>query len=298
MRRDSRRPKPGARRDVIVAGGVQAARQRLLERVRAAVQAQARLPVDLDVVERLAWQRVEAAATAAAADVEAIIDALDLDAIILAVACAGGQARAIREFESRYFGPATAAVRRMGLSQERQLDALSQTRTILFVGDDPAQPRILELVGKGDLRALVKVVAVRRALNLQRADRSLQIESSEALVHAIAEQTSPELGALQGQQRALIKEALSAALAGLDAEARTLLRLSLLHQLSIDELAAMHHIHRSTVARRLAKIRDALRAALHERLRVALGSSSPDLESMLRIVHSGLDISFDRLLAP
>ncbi|HWB76851.1 MAG TPA: sigma-70 family RNA polymerase sigma factor [Nannocystaceae bacterium] len=266
---------------------MEAAQQRLRERVRAAADAH-ELAVDREALEQLAWSRVDADATA--------IDALDLDAMILALACAEGQAKAIREFEARYFGSATAALRRMGLSDEHQLEALAQTRAILFVGNDGA-PRILELVGKGDLRALVKVVAVRRALNLQRAERGLHIESSEALADAIAEHTSPELGALKDQHRTLVKAALSDALASLDPESRTLLRLSLLHELSIDELAAMHHIHRSTVARRIAKIRDNLRTVMHERLVVALGRSSPDVESMLRIANSGLEISFDRLLA-
>jgi RNA polymerase sigma-70 factor (ECF subfamily) len=218
--------------------------------------------------------------------------------MIFALACADGQAKAIRDFESRYFGSAVAALRRMGLTDERQLEALAQTRAILFVGSEGAPPRILEFVGKGDLRALVKVVAVRRALNLQRAERGRRIEPSEALADAIADHTSPELGALLDQHRTLIKAALSDALASLDPESRTLLRLSLLHELSIDELAAMHHIHRSTVARRLAKIRDNLRAVMHEHLMLALGRSSPDVDSMLRVANSGLEISFERLLAP
>lgn len=266
---------------------MEGARQRLRERVRAAADAH-ELAVDREALEQLAWARVETDATA--------IDALDLDAMILALACAEGQAKAIRDFESRYFGSAVAALRRMGLTDERQLEALAQTRAILFVGNEGA-PRILELVGKGDLRALVKVVAVRRALNLQRAERGLRIEPSEALADAIAEHTSPELDALKGQHRALVKAALSDALASLDPESRTLLRLSLLHELSIDELAAMHHLHRSTVARRIAKIRDNLRTVMHERLVVALGRSSPDVDSMLRIANSGLEISFERLLA-
>jgi RNA polymerase sigma-70 factor, ECF subfamily len=268
---------------------MEAAQQRLRERVRAAAEAH-ELTVDRDALEQLARSRIETDPAA--------IEALDLDAMILALACAEGQAKAIREFESRYFGSAAAALRRMGLPDERQLEALAQARAILFVGTGGAPPRILELVGKGDLRALVKVVAVRRALNLQRAERGLRIEPSEALTDAIADHTSPELGALLDQHRTLIKAALSEALASLDPESRTLLRLSLLHELSIDELAAMHHIHRSTVARRIAKIRDNLRSVMHERLVLALGRSSPDVDSMLRLANSGLEISFERLLAP
>ncbi len=272
------------------------ARGELGRRLREVVESADDLPdVDLGRVEQLAWSR----ASESKAPPEETIAGLDLVGMVLAVAAADGDSAAIRGFESRYFPTAEAALRSMGLSSTMQADALAQTREVLFVtrAKDGGKPRILDLVGKGDLSALVKVVAVRRALNLQRGERARPHDSEGALVDVIADQTSPEWGALVGEHRALIKEAFGSAVAELEPESRTLLRLSLLHGLSIDELGAMQNVHRSTAARRLGKIRDTLRARVRTRLQQQLGGSRRELESMLRVAQSGLEISFERLLA-
>jgi RNA polymerase sigma-70 factor, ECF subfamily len=270
-------------------------REELRRRLQRVAARDPRLEAHVAAAEDLAWLRV-ASVDAASVDAES----MDLEALLLSVAAASGDSAAIADFEARYFGAARAALRSMGISSDLQADALSRTREALFVA--PAKevdgPRILELVGKGDLSALVKVVAVRRALNLKRAERGHVADSEEALVDVIADQTSPEWGALASEHRGLVKEAFGAALADLDAEARTMLRLSVIHGLSIDDLGAMHNTHRSTAARRLAKIRDTLRSAVRARLQERLGSSPRELESMLRAAQSGLDISFERLLAP
>lgn len=270
-------------------------REELRRRLQRVAVRDPRLEAHVSAAEDLAWSRV---ASADAASVDP--DSIDLDAFLVSAAAASGDSAAIAQFEARYFGAARAALRAMGISSELQADALSRTREDLFVA--PAKevdgPRILELVGKGDLSALVKVVAVRRALNLQRTQRRHVADSEDALVDVIADQTSPEWGALASEHRGLVKEAFAAALADLDAEARTMLRLSVIHGLSIDDLGAMHNTHRSTAARRLAKIRDTLRSTVRARLHERLGSSPRELESMLRAAQSGLDISFERLLAP
>lgn len=278
-------------------------RQELLLRLQSLADEEPRWQPHVAAAAELAWSRaheVDADATADPEVAEAAVERLDLQAFILCTGASAGDSAAIVQLESRYFGAARAALRAMGISPEMQADAISQTREALFVS--PAKevdgPRIIELVGRGDLSALVKVVAVRRALNLRRKDRGRVADSQDALAEAIVDQTGPEWGALVAEHRGLVKQAFGAAVAALDPEARTMLRLSLLHGLSIDDLGAMHNVHRSTAARKLAKIRDTLRSEVRARLQRELGGSRRELESMLRIAQSGLDISFERLLAP
>jgi RNA polymerase sigma-70 factor (ECF subfamily) len=89
----------------------------------------------------------------------------------------------------------------------------------------------------------------------------------------------------------LASRAFRDAIAALRKEERTLLRYHYLDGLGIDPLSLVLGVHRVTAARRLNKARSSVvqgtRALLTERLRVG----SRDLESILRLIESQLDIS-------
>lgn len=225
----------------------------------------------------------------------------ELESLVLGLAAATGETTAIEAFESRYFGRAKGALSKMESTAELRADALAQTLEVLFVGKDGRRPRIVQLLGKGDLQALVKVVAVRRLLNLQRSRRARPDHSTggeeDALAAAIAREPGPELQAMAAERKDLLKSSLAGALAGLVPESRTLLRLSIVHGLSIDDLAGMYGIHRSTAARRLANIREQLRLDLRQQLAERIEGSTTEVESVLRVADSKLDLSFERLLS-
>jgi RNA polymerase sigma-70 factor (ECF subfamily) len=101
---------------------------------------------------------------------------------------------------------------------------------------------------------------------------------------------------LKAHQRAAFKAALQAALAGLGAKERNLLRMHLLHGLSIDEIGRAYQVHRATAARWLATTREALHRETRRLLRARLGLTDPEFDSVLRAVESQLDASFRRLL--
>lgn len=228
-------------------------------------------------------------------------DESELAVLALGFAAATGSTSAIQAFEARYFGRAKAALAKMDASAELRADALGQAMEVLFVGRDGAPPRILALLGKGDVQALVKVVAVRRLLNLQRARRARPDgaghDDEDALAMAIAREPGPELQAMALERVGLLKSSLGAALASLVPDSRTLLRLSLVHGLSIDDLAGMYGIHRSTAARRLVSIREQLRLDVRRQLAERIEGSTTDVESVLRVADSKLDLSFERLLS-
>src|SRR5213075_2756151 len=86
------------------------------------------------------------------------------------------------------------------------------------------------------------------------------------------------------------------ALAELAAEDRNLLRMSLVDQLSIDEIGTIFGIHRATAARRLAAVRDQVQERTRKIMvqRLKLGRS--ELKSILGFIRSHLDLSIQRLL--
>jgi RNA polymerase sigma-70 factor (ECF subfamily) len=67
--------------------------------------------------------------------------------------------------------------------------------------------------------------------------------------------------------------------------------------LSIDELGAMFGCHRATAARRIADARQELVHRVHAALRSRLRLEHRDLQSVMRLIDSQLNLSVGGLLA-
>lgn len=216
--------------------------------------------------------------------------------VVLALSCTDGREAAMQRFRARHMPAIASVARRTGHVALDPEELAAHVIEKLFVPRPDARPRILDLVGRGELAGLVRVIAVRTAINLSRRERREITDPNDALATAIASQTDPELAAIKQDHRGAIKGALEAAIAELAPDERNLLRLSLLHRLTIDEIATLQQVHRSTAARRLAKIREQLGAQARRRLRIELGAAAEDLEHVFRLVRSSLHVSFERLL--
>ena len=67
-------------------------------------------------------------------------------------------------------------------------------------------------------------------------------------------------------------------------------------KLSIDEIGAAHRTHRTTAARWLREIRAKLAARTRDLLAAALRLPDQELDSVMRLVRSRLELSVSRLL--
>jgi RNA polymerase sigma-70 factor (ECF subfamily) len=110
---------------------------------------------------------------------------------------------------------------------------------------------------------------------------------------------NPELQAIREQQRSMLKDAVETAIAALPIHDRTVLRMSIVDNLPIDDIGRAFDVHRATAARWLERIRVELRTATMRALRSALASPQHEAEltSICRALDSQLAISFPRLLA-
>src|SRR5205823_12308411 len=108
------------------------------------------------------------------------------------------------------------------------------------------------------------------AVDLMRARRETPVDPD-----VLGEGTAidPVLAQLKQRYRDEFGEAFRQAAAALTPRERTLLRYRFLDGLSIDEIGVLHRVHRATVARWIAAIREALFEATRERLgsRLAIG---------------------------
>jgi RNA polymerase sigma-70 factor (ECF subfamily) len=184
----------------------------------------------------------------------------------------------------------------MGRDDAAADDILQRLRERLFVAAPGEPARIRALAGGGDLGALVRIAAVRLALNAHRDDHR-DGGDPEPLLAQLAFGSDPEGELVVERTRAEVERAFTEALAALAPRDRTLLRLHLVHDLSIDEIGATFRVHRSTAARWLARIRSELEDGTLKRLQDRLQAGDTEVASLIRLVRSRLDVSFSRILA-
>lgn len=262
---------------------------------------------DGDLEERLAalcragaqeWPRVDAsqlvAALAALPSEAAALDEEAAREVALALGCAAGDGEALARFEQLYLEPLPRVLGAMKLDRALLDDVAQETRRKLLVSEDGASPRIVGYAGRGSLAGLVKVTATRTAITLLRKT-GRESPGDDAILDATGER-DPELGFLKAHYRAAFREAFEDAIGSLGARERNLLRLHFLRKVTLDALATMYGVHRATIVRQLASVRDELERATKKGLRARLGVSAAELDSVMDLIKSRFDASVERLL--
>jgi RNA polymerase sigma-70 factor (ECF subfamily) len=134
-------------------------------------------------------------------------------------------------------------------------------------------------------------MAAREAIGLLRWSRRGTPSTGDALLHSLVTSGDPELENAKAHYVEQFKQAFSAALRGLPARDRTLLRQHVIDGLTIDQLGALYHVHRATAARGLERARRAVLAATRARLSATLQVRTGELDSILRLIRSRIEVT-------
>ncbi len=219
--------------------------------------------------------------------------------LYLTAAAAEGDEAAVELIEAQHFADARAGVERMGLGRARSDDALQTFRRKLFVREDGTAPRIVEYGGRGDLRGWLRVGAVREALKIVRSEkREVAMDDARLLDEVPVAGRDPELEQMKALYQPAFKRCFAGALAALPAREKNLLRQQALDGLSIDDLAALYHVHRATCARWLEAARRQLFDETRRRLMEDVGIAEGECDSIIRLVQSQLHLTLRRVLDP
>ena len=140
------------------------------------------------------------------------------------------------------------------------------------------------------------MIATRELVKLIGKDRRLVQFDEDAIVSLIAPGDGPDLLEMRARYKPEVDAAIRAALVGLPAAERALLRYSVVDGWSIDRIAALYGLHRSTAARRVSAARDQLAAAIRAEVAARLAISIDEVDSIVRLVQSKLEVSLERLL--
>jgi RNA polymerase sigma-70 factor (ECF subfamily) len=142
------------------------------------------------------------------------------------------------------------------------------------------------------------MVALRTHLDLVRASgrQPTVLTADGDLGNLAAADDSPELNYLKALYRDAVRRAFAQAARELPPDQRILVRQHHLAGVTLDQLADVYGIHRVTVARRLSAAREALGTLARQRLAAEIQVPAAELDHILGLVMSQLDVSLHRLL--
>jgi RNA polymerase sigma-70 factor (ECF subfamily) len=281
----------------------------------AQVRAEARLrfgePAELDAELGALWSQARAAWPAVelhpalfarylgerAAEVDRVA-AMSATGLYLACACAGGDETAVRSFRDAFARDIAHVLQRMGAATLVD-EVTQQILDGLFVGGGQRAAGIVGYRGHGELRAWVRVVAVREAYTLLRRQRKTErreVGGEEADLERALGARDPEIERLKAAYRSKFKQAFEQAFQSLPARDRTLLRYQFLDGLRLEQIGVIYDVSRATAARWLARARDRLLKGTRGHMREDLEVSRGELDSVMNLIESQLEVSISRLL--
>jgi RNA polymerase sigma-70 factor, ECF subfamily len=249
-----------------------------------------------------------------AGDVHELVGMTRAGDVHFALACLEGHSVAHRLLESRMRAVSSQALFNISIDGLAFDDLFREVRTKLLVGstiaiDDPSKLRraphspvaksakLALYSGRGSLDGWLSVCITRTALSMlrPRSADAIAIDESVDLLESHS-RDDPHFALLRAQAGPPIEEAIRSALARLAHEDRMLLRLHVLDGLSIDDLAPLYGAHRSTMARRLARVRNGVFEAARAAAMKSLGVSETEFQSLVGNVFSALDLTLRALL--
>lgn len=215
----------------------------------------------------------------------------------LVCGCLRRDPEALRTFDEHWLRASVAVVARLDPSPDFQSEVCQLLRERLLVGGGAQPARLGQYRGEGPLRGWLAVAAQRLALDLlrQRGGRT-QPRREEALAHHLASAPAADLALVKARHKQDFEQALRAGLGALSSRDRLLLNLSIVEGFSLQRIGKMYGVDQSTVSRWLARARDQILETIRAELAARLGLDHRELESLVGLVGSQVDISLAGLL--
>jgi RNA polymerase sigma-70 factor, ECF subfamily len=223
---------------------------------------------------------------------ERVINALPAADLYLAAACADGDQAAVATFRDALVPSLRQALGKLAMPASTLDEAVQRVLVMVFVGD---APQIRNYAGRGSLRSWLRSIGVRTARRMLGVEHAAAGGGDSELNELPAAVRDPELELLRVRYRDDVRRAFAAAFQQLDERQRNILRQYHIDGLTIDQLAALYHVNRATTARWVAGARLAIVKATRAQLIEHAGVPPADVDSVIRLVRSQLDLSVREL---
>jgi RNA polymerase sigma-70 factor (ECF subfamily) len=216
------------------------------------------------------------------------------EGLMLCVGCLEGQPAALGIFESLYLAPLARVLGKLEGGSEVANDVLQRLRG-QFLAPASGRSSFLSYSGAGALGVWLKVIGVREAQKMRRGGVQANTVGEDALSAMPTPEADPELRFMKLQHRHQFKECFQQALGELEQRERSVLRMSLVEGLSIDDIGKVYDVHRATAARWLTSARETLVKKCREHLAARLRVAEGELDELMGNLQSNLSISLGQL---
>jgi RNA polymerase sigma-70 factor, ECF subfamily len=222
------------------------------------------------------------------------LEAMRAADVYLAVACGDGDARAIAACLEVLAAEVAFAAPRTSATAAQIADVAAELRRVVFVDEPERAAAVREYTGRGDLRSYLRVIAMRALIRAVTAGR--REVPADGLLEKLVPARDPELSVLRAQYREIVDAALRAALAALDERSRALLRYQLIEGWSVEQIGRAYDVHRTTAWRWVEAVRSELGDRIRSELAARLSLATDELDSIIQLVRSRVDVSLERVL--
>lgn len=219
--------------------------------------------------------------------------------LYLAAACLRRVPAAIEAFERDLLSQARPALIAIDPSAAFADEVCQALLEKLFVAPAGVPPKIADYSGRGPLVQWIRVAARRTALNMKRGAIAAPLDEAappDPPLAMLSRHGDVELDYLRARYRDELRTALIDALRALPVERRNVLRLYFVGGLSLEKIGALFRVHQTTVTRWVAAAREAVLGETWRLLRERLQLSPTELESLVTVLRSDIDLSLSAAL--
>jgi len=216
--------------------------------------------------------------------------------VYVAVACIDRDEAAIVAVRQILAKEVAIAASKTTATRDQVADVTASLARVLFV-DEPDRPAALrDYSGRGDLKSYLRVIAMRELVRVvNRGRREVNLEDDD-LLDRIVPASDPELSILRAQYREIVDASMRAALGRIDERGRALLRYTFIDGWTVDRVGQVYKVHRATAARWIAAVRTELGEHIRDELAGRLRVQVDEVDSIIRLVQSRIDVSLERVL--
>ncbi|HKU38314.1 MAG TPA: sigma-70 family RNA polymerase sigma factor [Polyangiales bacterium] len=218
-----------------------------------------------------------------------------VDDLFVACGCTLGAAGALESFDARFHALIEQVARSFDPAPHFCDEVKQELRRTLFVSTSAAGPRIAQFAGRGPLASWVVTIAKRIALRLKKGQAERRYAREDALAQQLSPERDVEWAWLAGRYRDAIERALTLALRQLSTRDRMILRLHTVRGLTMGVIARMYGVSQPTVSRWMRDAREQVQRAVLAAVSDECHCEDHELESIVRLVQSQLELSVSSL---
>lgn len=217
--------------------------------------------------------------------------------VYVAIAAVAGDAVATKQVIELLARELQFAARETRATEDQCNEVRGELHRLLFTTEPKRTAAAASYAGRSALATFLKVMATRELVRAVQRGRRETPHDDDQLFSLITPGSDPELAIFRARYHDGVEKAIRTALGKLVGRSRAVLRYQLVDGWSIDRIGQVYGVHRATAARWLEDAREELGALIRTEVGAQLGITVTEIDSIIRLVQTRLDLSLSGLLA-